>query len=128
MKNKRKPVEMTAGISEYLLGTRLNISKDFKLGDMYLYIFLRYFQYTGIQKYLYILYSKINIYVCISFTIYRESIYRYLQDRKKGNPKLDILLLKDSSFLIAYAMDFRFIFFKIARKDNRGDIKYLAVI
>ena len=78
MKNKRKPVEMTAGISEYLLGTRLNISKDFKLGDMYLYIFLRYFQHTAIQKYLYVLYSKINIYVCISFTIYRESIYRYL--------------------------------------------------
>lgn len=30
---------MTAGISEYLLGTMLNISKDFKLWDMYLYIF-----------------------------------------------------------------------------------------
>lgn len=102
--------------------------------------FLRYFQHTAIQKHLYILYSKINIYVCISFNIYRESIYRYLQNRKKGNVNLDILLLfffifisdilllKDSSFLVAYAMDFRFIFFKIASKDNRGNIKHLTVI
>ena len=100
--------------------------------------FLRYFQYTAIQKHLYILYSKKSTYMCVYLLIYieRVSIDIYGIGKKETSNLIycfylfffDILLLKDSLFLIAYAMDFRFIFFKIASKDNRGNIKYLTVI